>query len=50
VQVVGDVTQLDHLGHVFKLFACAAHVREGRFLAEEAQHSQIRELGPIGNI
>jgi hypothetical protein len=26
VQVVGDVTQLDHLGHVFKLFACAAHV------------------------
>lgn len=27
VKVVGDVSQLDHYGHVFSLFACAAHVK-----------------------
>lgn len=27
MHVVGDVAQLDHLEHVFVLFACAAHVK-----------------------
>ena len=27
VQVIGDMTQLYHLGHVFMLFACASHVK-----------------------
>ena len=27
MQIVGHVAQLDHGGHVFRLFACAAHVK-----------------------
>jgi hypothetical protein len=30
VQVVGDVAQLDHGGHVFRIFACATHVKTDR--------------------
>ena len=27
VQVIGNMTQLYHLGHAFMLFACASHVK-----------------------
>src|ERR1035438_7446247 len=64
VQVVGDVAQLDHLGHVFRLFACAAHVkivggcalgsarRHGWpfQLSQRAQCRRSPKLEPVDNI
>jgi hypothetical protein len=44
VEVVGDVAQLDHGGHVFRIVACGAHVKKSN-LAGHIDKGPTRAAG-----